>query len=279
MVSEPTAKRIRLIINADAFGTTKSANRAVERAFREGVLTSASLTVTASQADDAVEVAKRNPGLGVGLHLMLIGGKSVLKGTELGGLVNPYQEFGESVVLTGVNYLISRGLKAPIRQEIDAQIKRFRLTGLPLDHVNGYRNFHLHPTAFDAIRRDYHKWGIARVRLPRDPLLTNLRLAWGRYFYRLSRAMVLSQLTARAVGPLERRGIRHTDLVFGALQRGRMDEKFLLRLLENLFPGTFEVFLHPDEEEHDHELEALLSTKVRELIRQRQIELIRYCDL
>jgi hypothetical protein len=108
--------------------------------------------------------------------------------------VNPYREFGESAVLTGANCLISRGLKAPIRQEIGAQIKRFRLTGLPLDHVNGYRNFHLHPSVFDAIRRDYHKRGIARVRLPRDPLLTNLRLAWGRYFYRLSQAMVLSQL-------------------------------------------------------------------------------------
>ena len=58
-----------------------------------------------------------------------------------------------------------------------------------------------------------------------------------------------------------------------------MYEKFLLRLSENLFPGTFEVFLHPDEEEHEHELEALLSAKVRELIRQREIELIRYGDL
>jgi predicted glycoside hydrolase/deacetylase ChbG (UPF0249 family) len=49
MVNEPTAKRIRLIINADAFKTSKSANRAVERAFREGVLTSASLAVAALQ--------------------------------------------------------------------------------------------------------------------------------------------------------------------------------------------------------------------------------------
>lgn len=125
MVNEPTAKRIRLIINADGFGTSKSANRAVERAFREGVLTSASLTVTASQADDAAEVAKRNPRLGVGLHLMLIGGKSALKGTELGGLVNPYQEFGESAVLTGVNYQISRGLKAPFVRRLTPRVSVF----------------------------------------------------------------------------------------------------------------------------------------------------------
>lgn len=273
------AKKIRLIVNADDFGASRSANRAVAKAHQEGILTSASLMVTASQADDAVEIAKANPKLGVGLHLVLVKGRSVLKGTELNGLVNPYQEFSESPVGAGFSYFLSRGLRAPIRQEIDAQIKRFRLSGLPLDHLNGHLHFHLHPVVFDAIRRDYHKWGISRLRVPRDPLLTNLRLAWGRYCYRLSHAFIFSGLANRTVGPLERRGIKHTDLVFGMLQSGRMDEKFLLRLLENLFPGTFEVYLHPDEDEHAHELEALLSPAVREMVRQRGVELIRYQDL
>ena len=58
-----------------------------------------------------------------------------------------------------------------------------------------------------------------------------------------------------------------------------MNEAYLLRLLENLFPGTFEIYFHPDEEEHAHELEALISPKVAEMIRQRGIELIRYQDL
>lgn len=279
MGTDTDSKKIRLIVNADAFGTSRSANRAVERAHREGILTSASLVVTGSQSDEAVELAKRNPQLGVGLHLVLVRGRSVLKGTELNGLVSPHQEFNDSALLAGFSYLVSPGLRAPIRQEIDAQIKRFRLTGLPMDHVNGHLNFHVHPTAFDAIRRDYHKWGISRLRVPRDPLLTNLRLAWGRYFYRLSKSFIYSGLARRTVGPLERRGIKHTDLVFGLLQRGRMDEKYLLRLVENLFPGTFEVYLHPDEDEHAHELEALLSPNVRALIQEREIELVRYQDL
>jgi riboflavin synthase len=51
-----------------------------------------------------------------------------------------------------------------------------------------------------------------------------------------------------------------------------MDKNLMLCLLENLSPGTSEVFLHRDENEHARELESLLSTKVRELIKQRQIE-------
>lgn len=279
MATEEAPKRIRLIVNADDFGVSGSTNRAVAKAHREGILTSASLMVTASHADGAVEVAKQNPNLGVGLHLVLVNGRSVHKGTELNGLVNPYQQFSDSPLGAGLSYFLSRGLKAPIRQEIDAQIKRFRLSGLPLDHLNGHFNFHLHPVVFDAIRRDFHKWGISRLRVPRDPLLTNLRLAWGRYFYRFSHAFIFSRLSSRTIGPLERRGIKHTDLVFGMLQSGRMDERFLLRLLENLFPGTFEIYMHPNEDEQAFELEALISPAVRELVRQRGIELARYQDL
>jgi hopanoid biosynthesis associated protein HpnK len=279
METEEPQKKIRLIVNADDFGVSRSANLAIGRAHREGILTSASLMVTGSYADEAVAIARQLPQLGVGLHLVLVKGRSVLKGTELNGLVNPHQQFSDSPLGAGFSYFLSRGLRAPIRQEIDAQIKRFRLNGLPLDHVNSHLHFHLHPTVFDAIRRDYNKWGISSLRVPRDPLLTNLRLAWGRFFYRLAHAFIFSGLTRRTLGPLQRRGIRHTDLVFGMLQSGRMNEKFMLRLLENLFPGTFEVYLHPDEEEHSDELEALLSPAVKELVRQRGIELIRYQDL
>ncbi len=279
MGTETAEKKIRLIVNADALGSSQSANRAIERAHRDGILTSASLMVTASAADHALQLARRNPRLAIGLQLVLVGGRSVLKGTELNGLVNPHQQFGESALFAGVSYLLSPGLRAPIRQEIDAQIKRFRLTGLPLDHVNGHRDFHLHPVALDAIRRDYHRWGISRLRVSRDPVLTNLRLTRGRCLGRIARSVVVSRLAQRSIGPLERRGIRHTDLVFGTLQKGRMDETFLLRLLGNLYPGSFEVLFHPDEDENVHELEALTSPKVRAMIAERGIELIRYQDL
>jgi len=280
MASDPSQDRIRLIVNADDFGLSRSANRAIIRAHREGILTSASLMVTnGSTSEDAVERAKENPGLGVGLHLTLVRGKSALKGTELNGLVSPRQEFRESPVLAGLSYYFRRSLKAPLRQEIDAQFKRFRVCGLPLDHVNGHLHFHLHPVIFNSIKRHYHAWGIYALRLPRDPLLTNLRLAFFRSLWRSPQSLIFAHLSSRAIPPLQRRGIRHADQVFGLLQSGHMDEKYLLRVLENLYPGVFEIYLHPDEDEHAHELEALLSPRVREIIGQRNIELIRYRDL
>jgi len=58
---------IRLIVNADDFGISESANRAIERAHREGILTSASLMVAGDAAEGAVQIARANPQLGVWL--------------------------------------------------------------------------------------------------------------------------------------------------------------------------------------------------------------------
>jgi chitin disaccharide deacetylase len=279
MVLDSFDPRIRLIINADDFGSSHGANRAIIKAHREGILTSASLMVNGDAANNAVTLARENPTLAVGLHLTMVRGKSTLKPSEIIGVVNQRFEFDESPVRAGFRYFFNRDLDHFLKQEVDAQFREFRMAGLQLDHLNGHLHFHLHPTIFNHIKRHYRTWGISAMRLTREPLLINLRLAFGRYFYRLSHAFIFDQLSANAAPSLERRDIKHADYTFGLLQDGRLTEKYLLRLIDNLWPGTFEIFCHPDEEEHAHELAALTSPRVKELIRRRGIELIRYSDL
>ena len=62
----------RLVVTADDFGLSLEVNEAVEQAHREGILTAASLMVSAPAAADAVARAKRLPSLRVGLHLVLV---------------------------------------------------------------------------------------------------------------------------------------------------------------------------------------------------------------
>src|SRR3984893_13267726 len=64
----------QLIVTADDFGLAPEVNEAVERAHRHGVLTAASLMVSAPAASDAVSRARRLPTLKVGLHLVLVEG-------------------------------------------------------------------------------------------------------------------------------------------------------------------------------------------------------------
>ena len=67
-----------LIITADDFGLDLAINEAVEQAFTGGVLTAASLMVGQPASGDAVERARRLPGLRVGLHVTLTGARPML---------------------------------------------------------------------------------------------------------------------------------------------------------------------------------------------------------
>lgn len=278
-MDRPDSRRIRLIVNADDFGLSSSANRAILRAHREGILTSASLMVGAPAAAEAVAAARVIPSLGVGLHLTLACGKCSSRPHSIAGLVDTKGHFDDQPARAGVHYYLRRRWHPLIKQEMDAQFHAFAATGLPMDHLNGHLHFHLHPTIFGLIRRHWRNWNIRAIRLTRDSLGTSLRLARGRYLYRLSHTFIFDWLSAQARSALALRRIRHADLTYGLLENDQMTEPYLLQLLERLTPGVFEVYFHPDEDRHQAELEALISPKVRATIQRRGIELIRYQDL
>jgi chitin disaccharide deacetylase len=159
------------------------------------------------------------------------------------------------------------------------QFERFRATGLPLDHVNGHLNFHLHPTVLRILLRNADRWGIHRLRVTSDPFLLNAGLAGGAWLYRTSHALIFNLLSAWARPKLRRLGIRHTDRVFGLLQNGRVHEDFVLRLIDSLQAGDSELYAHPSETDFRHETAALVSPRVRRAVEAGGIQLIRYQDL
>jgi hopanoid biosynthesis associated protein HpnK len=275
----PPISRRRLVVNADDFGRSHSINEAVIHAHREGILTSASLMVNESACAEAVTLAKENPRLGVGLHLTLLCGHSALPFEKIPGLVNAGGEFPNSPVSAGFRYFGRRSLRAQLRQEIRAQFRKFRGTGLALDHVNGHLHLHLHPTVFGILMEDAGQPAIRHLRLTRDCFWLNAGLARGRWLYRVAHAVIYRMLSARARGPLRRRGIRHTHRVFGLLQDSHVDEAFILKLLSRLPAGDSELYSHPSLDEFKHEFDALISPRVKEQIKKLGIELIRYQDL
>lgn len=269
----------RLIVNADDFGRSHSANEAIIRAHREGILTSASLMVNEPGFEEAVALAKENPNLAVGLHLTLVCGQSALPQERIPGLVNGRRQFSEKPVATGFRYFFIRSLREQLQAEIHAQFAKFAATGLPLDHVNGHLHLHLHPTVLGILMEDAKKLGIRRVRWTRDRFWLNARIASGRLLYRVAGTVIYRCLSAHACRPLDQRGVRHTNTTFGLLQDSRMDENYVLKLLPELTPGDYELYSHPSLDKARHEFDALVSPKVKSLIQKLGIQLIRYQDL
>jgi hypothetical protein len=121
--------------------------------------------------------------------------------------------------------------------------------------------------------------GITRLRLTRDPFCLNAAITGGRWLYRMSHAAIFGMLARRARPLLEQRGFRYTDAVFGLLQNGRVDEEFLCRLFPRLPAGDSELYTHPALAESQCEFDALISPRVKTLVGEQAVQLIRYLDL
>jgi hopanoid biosynthesis associated protein HpnK len=273
------APQRRLVVNADDFGRSKLINEAVIRAHTDGILTTASLMVNEPDADEAVRLAREQPTLGVGLHLALVCGRAALPPEKIPNLADANGRFSESAVGAGFKYFFSSKCRAELEAEIAAQFERFHATGLPLDHVNGHLNIHLHPVVFRILTDNAVKWGIRAMRLTRDLFFFNARLASGKWSYRASHAIIYRLLSSWAQPQLDAGKIRHTNIVFGLLQNSRVDAAFVEKLLPQLPSGDSELYSHPSLDQSKNEFDALVNPAVKKLLEQQGIKLIRYQDL
>ncbi|PQO99993.1 hypothetical protein C5614_08040 [Massilia phosphatilytica] len=224
-----------LIVTADDFGLHPSVNMAVERAHRDGILTAASLMVGAPAARDAIARAHAAPGLRVGLHLVLADGASVLPARLIPDLVDATGRFGTRMARDGVRFFCLPRVRRQLALEIRAQFEAFVATGLPLDHVNAHKHFHLHPTVLSLILGIGREFGLQSLRLPRETGPPGSSSAW---WLRPWLALLETRLDAA--------GIAHNDYVTGIRQSGRFDEAALLDALCNLpTSGIGELYLHP----------------------------------
>lgn len=264
-----------LIVTADDFGLSEDVNEAVFQAFGQGVLTSASLMIGGGASESAVAFARANPRLAVGLHLVLIKGKATLPPEMVPDLVDTHGRFAQNPVRCGFRYFFRRSLRAQIEREMRAQIERFLETGLPLSHLDGHLHLHVHPTIFDLLLNLAEEYGIKAIRIPLEEPWSTLRLDQRRLGYKLSHALVFTLLTWRSRARLREQGILCADRVYGLLQDGDVNERYLSALIPRLKPGITEVYLHPSRGAR-HELLALISRQVKVLIDAHRISLTSY---
>lgn len=241
----------------------------MERAHRDGVLTAASLMVGERAAPEAVEIARRNPGLAVGLHLTLTDGAPVLAPERVPALVRADGRFRDDMAGVGLALAASAAARAQLRAEVAAQAAAFRATGLACDHLNAHKHFHMHPVIAAAAFRAAREAGVCAVRVPWEPPAL------------VRAAEPASRAAPRALWPfaalLRRMAARHglaaPDRVVGLAWSGAVTADRLLAVLPRLPAGTTEIYLHPATRDgfaggapgyrHADELSALLDPRVR----------------
>jgi hopanoid biosynthesis associated protein HpnK len=283
-----TGRQKFLIVTADDFGLHEAVNEAVQAAARGGVLSAASLMMAAPATADAVCRARHLPRLRVGLHLVLADGAAVLPPAQLPDLLDAQGRFGTHMWSAGVRYFLVPGVRRQLEAEIRAQFEAFARTGLPLDHVNAHKHFHLHPTLLGMILGIGRDFGLRTMRVPDEPLWFAVR---GGGALGGSSNLLLAPWIALLRRRLRAAGVACNDRVFGIGATGAMDEAALLDILRRLSPGVSEIYLHPALPtprpvssasagcRHAQELAALLSERVRLAIRVAGIVRGGYADM
>ncbi len=277
-----------LIVNGDDFGASREANAGIVRCHRDGILTSTSLMVAEPAREEAAALAQQCPELDVGLHLVFVQGKSVLPPTKLGSLVDARAVFTGSPVKAGLRYFFNRGLRQKIVDECRAQIEaHLRLIGY-LNHIDGHLNVHVHPVIIEILTDLAVEYRVPCLRLPREPVMTTMRLSRDHAARKLAESAVFRTLSARARRLMAQRGIRSVDWLFGLHQSGNITRRYLHGLLARLPENcATELYFHPAADLGErpssvaaqNEVELLTDPQLRDLLDRYDIRLTTYREL
>src|SRR5580700_2334828 len=131
----------QLIVNADDFGFTPDVNQGIVEAHRRGILTATTLMANGAAFDDAVRLARENPSLDVGCHLVLVQGQSI---------ADPSRELPLSIA--ELARVLLRG-KLPVYEELLAQVRKIVRAGIRPSHIDTHKHTHLLPPVLEAVTR------------------------------------------------------------------------------------------------------------------------------
>ena len=245
---------MRLIVNADDFGISKAINLGIIEAYNEGIVKSTTLMCNMEAVDHAIKLANENPGIGVGIHFVLTAGKPLVQGVD-------------SLVDEKGNFLKSEGIeekakKDDIRKELEYQFNKFLSYGMKPTHIDTHHHVHRIKKVFEVVKE----------------------------------IAIKNNLPVRLMGEVYDsmyEGIKSTSKFSESFYEKEMiTEDNLIRLLEEYKDfETVELMSHPgylDQNilnrtsysiERTIELETLVSRKVKEYIKENNIELISFSQL
>lgn len=284
----------QLILNADDFGLTRGVNEGIVRAHQEGILTSATLMATGRAFDDAVSRAKGAPRLGVGCHLVLVGGTAVSPPDEIPSLVGSDGKFSATLPQFVAKLSSGKIRSRDIERELSAQIAKIRNAGIEPTHIDTHKHAHAHPVVMKALGNVARVMGITRVRKPGEDLVDSweTQSAGQRSLSRLASAAAVRAVTPWFQSLARRYGLRAPDHFLGLAMTGRLSAAALCRLIDSLPDGSTEIMLHPGlcdldlkntgsrlQEQRQLEMEALLSSEAREAVKRAEARLITYREI
>jgi hopanoid biosynthesis associated protein HpnK len=280
----------KVIINADDFGLSKGVNEGIVLAHRKGILTSTSLMANMPGFAQAVELAKQNEELGVGLHLNIVRGQPLSPANRVGSLINKEKKFFSNVFIIWRKLWTKKIKKQEIELEFRAQIEKILENKIQISHFDSEKHIHCLPSLLEIVLKLGKEYNIKRIRYINEYCITpRLFQAAKSIFASLSCLSMKEKIT--------KNGILTPDRSYGICKSGRMSSPRLKKILSNLEDGVTEIMVHPGfmtqelidlEQEigsfyinryREKELKALLDEDLKKIISDRELSLINFNQL
>lgn len=266
-----------VVVNADDLGLCPGTNKAIIEAHTKGVLTSASLLATCPGFLDAVRKIKRNKKLGIGIHLSLTLGKSVLPKKIVPDLVNEQRMF-----YPGYKRLLlsdHRKIREQIRLEFEAQIKKITDKGIRLDHIDSQEHVHMIPYIYEIVLSLAAKYKIPFVRLSKDKILITSNHMHNIHPFinkNLIKLFLLNTLAAKNI-KMKHIQSKYPRAFFGVYHTGHMAASVFDAIIKDIKPGVAEILTHPgyavNDTSFDFESQKMLSFMTNEN-RKKELEVL-----
>lgn len=162
---------IRTIVNADDFGISLQVNEAISECFEKRIITNTTLMVNMPYAAQAVELAKEKEfSERVGLHLNLTAGKPLTdKIKKYPIFCDENGKFNAKFHLsTATRIHIGKGESEAVREEAEAQIRKYLEFGLPEKHLDSHHHVHTDLSVMKETAPLLAKYGFRSVRISRN---------------------------------------------------------------------------------------------------------------
>jgi predicted glycoside hydrolase/deacetylase ChbG (UPF0249 family) len=259
----------KLVVNADDFGFTRDVNQGIIEAHRKGILTATTIMSVGAAFEDAVKLARENPTLDIGVHLVLVGQPP---------FPMTVAQLTRAVMLRRVR----------IYEELSAQVKRVLDAGIEPSHLDTHKHTHLLPAVLNAVARISEDFKIPWVRRPFDFPIEPHGISWKKR----SVSKAFEVVRGRFERVLAKHGCRSTDHFAGFQITGKFDASDVAALIRSLPEGSTEFMCHPGicteelraartrlKESREEELRALIAPEVREALEESGVELVNYHSL
>jgi predicted glycoside hydrolase/deacetylase ChbG (UPF0249 family) len=284
----------RLIINADDFGFTSGVNRAIVEAHTGGVVTSSTLMAAGAVFSEAVELAKSQPSLSVGCHVVLIDGTPVLAASKIPTLTQSGR-FRDGLKSFAARALTGRMNADEIASEAAEQIRKLQKAGIVVSHFDTHKHTHIFPQILGPLLRAARACGVLAVRNPfgpRFPLRSSALLTRPNLWTRYAEVQVLRRFARKFREAVDLEGFVTPDGTLGIEVTGTLDETLFHAIATSIPDGTWEFVCHPGYNDaelkaantrlrgsRETELQVLTLRSARQLLADEGVELISYHNL